>query len=293
MDAVLSYRGRVITEADVAFIRELMAAHPSDSRRALSKKLCEAWDWRQPNGTLKDMVCRSLMLELHRAGQIELPPTRCKPPNNVAQHAKPGPVTVDRSPVRGCLADLGALDLLQVRRTGAEEREFNGLIEAYHYLGYVQPVGEHLKFIVYAGLRPVACFAWSSSSPPLLPRDRYIGWSPKAKQRNIQFIAYNTRFLIMPWLEVRFLASHVLALMTRELSGHWERVYGHPIYFVETFVDRERFLGTSYRAANWVYLGRTTGRGKDAPTKRALRSKKDVLGLALTKRFRGLLGRES
>jgi hypothetical protein len=293
MDTVLTYRGRVVTEADVAFISELIAAHPKDSRRSLSKKLCEAWGWKQENGQLKDMVCRSLMLELHRGGQIELPPRRQRPRNNVVNRVRPGPVDLDRRPIRGTLTDLMPLDLRQVRRAGGEERLFNGLIEAHHYLGYVQPVGEHLKFVIYAGARPVACFAWSSSSPRLLPRDRYIGWSPKAKQRNIQFLAYNNRFLILPWIEVRHLASHVLALMTRELSGHWERVYGHPIYFAETFVDRERFRGTCYRAANWVHLGRTTGRGKDAPTWRPTRSKKDVLGLALTKRFRELLGRES
>jgi hypothetical protein len=293
MDAVLTYRGRVVIEADVAFIRELIAAHPQDSRRALSKKLCEAWGWKQENGQLKDMVCRSLLLELHRGGQIELPPRRMRPPNNVASRVRPGPVDLDRRPICGTLTDLGPLDLRQVRRAGDEERLFNGLLAAHHYLGYAQPVGEHLKFVVYAGERPVACFAWSSSSPRLLPRDRYIGWSPQAKQRNIQLLAYNSRFLILPWVEVRHLASHVLALMTRALSDHWERVYGHPIYFAETYVDRERFRGTCYRAANWVHLGQTTGRGKDSPTWRATRSKKDVYGLALTKRFRELLGRES
>lgn len=292
--AVLTYRGRVVTETDVAFIRELIAAHCNNSRRALSKKLCEAWDWRQENGALKDMVCRSLMLALHRGGHIELPPVRCRPVNNVARHAKPQQLSLlDRAVIAERLSELGQLQLRQVRRTGAEEKQFNALIDAHHYLGYAQPVGEHLKFIVYAQQRPVACFAWSSSSPPLAPRDRYIGWSAKAKAQNIHLLAYNTRFLILPWVQVRHLASHVLGLMTRQLSWHWEQVYGHPIYLAETFVDRERFAGTCYRAANWIYLGQTTGRGKDAPTGAATRSKKDVLVLPLTKRFRQLLQKES
>ncbi len=292
MDTVLSYRGRVVTEGDVEFIGKLIAAHPGDSRRGLSRKLCEAWGWKQQNGSLKDMVCRSLMLALHRGGHIELPPTRWNPPNNVIRRLKPPPVAVECSPVRGTLADLGPLELRQVRRAGSEEAQFDSLIESHHYLGHVQPVGEHLKFIIYAQGRPVACFLWSSSSLRLLPRDRFIGWSPQAQRRNIRFIAYNSRFLILPWVEVRYLASHVLARMTRELSVHWERVYGHPVYFAETYVDRERFAGICYRAANWVHLGRTTGRGKDSPTWRPTRSKKDVLGLALTKRFREQLGRE-
>lgn len=290
MDTVLTYRGRSVDDDDVGFIRDLIASHPSASRRALSRKLCEAWEWRQPNGELKDMVCRGLLLALHRNGQIELPPPRwlCREPS---KRLKPAPVEVDRSPVRGRLSDLGRLELRQVRRAGDEESLFNGLVDTHHYLGYVQPVGEHLKFLFYAKRRPVACFAWSGSIPRVAPRDRFIGWSAQAQRRNIHLVAYNTRFLILPWVQVRHLASHVLGRMTRELSSHWEQVYGHPIYFAETYVDRERFAGTCYRAANWVYLGRTTGRGKDAPTKRATRTQKDVLGLPLTRRFRELLGR--
>ena len=175
-----------------------------------------------------------------------------------------------------------------VRRT-AEEPLFNHLIAAHHYLGYTRPVGEHLKFIIYAGERPVACFAWSSAPRHLGPRDRFIGWSAGARRRNIGYVAYNPRFLILPWVEVPHLASHLLGRMVRMLPGEWERVYRHPVYFAETFVDPTRFKGTCYRAANWVYLGRTTGRGKADQTGRPNRSLKDVLGYPLAKRFRALL----
>ncbi len=291
MDVVLKYRGREVTTAEVEQIRELIASHRKASRRQLSKELCAAWNWVQPNGALRDMVCRSLMLELHRAGHIELPPVRQRPPNPLARRRKPEPVQVDRTPVRGSLKSLGPLELRQVRRTG-EEPLLNGLIEMHHYLGYTQPVGEQLKYLAFAGDRPVACFTWSSAPRHLGPRDRYIGWSPETRRRNIRYVAYNSRFLIMPWVEVPHLASHLLGRMTRMLPAEWVRVYDHPVYLAETFIYPERFRGTCYRAANWVWLGRTTGRGKDDMTHRANRPVKDVLGYPLTKRFRALLSRE-
>jgi len=290
METLLQYRGRPITAADVHFIRGLIAAHPEDSRRALSHRLCLAWDWRQSNGAPRDMVCRGLMLALWRAGHIELPAVRRRPPNPLTVRARPQPIAVDTSPIHCGLGDLSELSFRQVRRT-PEETLFNSLLQHYHYLGYTQPVGEQLKFIVYAGTRPVALFAWSSAARHLGPRDRYLGWSAQARRRNIRGVAYNTRFLILPWVQVPHLASHLLARMTRRLSAEWEAVYGHPVHFAETFIDTERFRGTCYRAANWVHLGRTQGRGKDDLTHRPNRSLKDVLGLALANDFRQQLSR--
>jgi hypothetical protein len=285
MDEILTYRGRRVTATDVAFIQELIATHPAASRRALSQKLCTAWNWTQPNGHPRDMVCRGLMLALHRADHIHLPPVRHTPPNPLARRPAPPSVSIDRTPIRGSLGTLRSLTFRQVRRT-ADEPRFNGLIKTYHYLGYTQPVGEHLKFLVFAGDRPVACFAWSSAPRHLGPRDRFIGWSPEARRRNIGGVAYNSRFLILPWVEVEHLASHLLGRMARMLPREWARLYGHGVYFAETFVDPTRFRGTCYRAANWVFMGRTTGRGKDDQTGRANRSRKDVLGYPLHKAFR-------
>jgi Domain of unknown function (DUF4338) len=285
METLLRYRGRAVTRHDVHQIRELIAAHPEQSRRALSETLCSAWDWRQANGASRAMVCRGLMLALWRAGHIELPAVRRRPPNPLRVRARPQPVTVDATPLRVSLRELGPLAFLQVRRTG-EEACFNSLLEAHHYLGYAQPVGEHLKFMVYAGALPIALFAWSSAPRHLGPRDRFLGWSPAIRRQNIAAVAYNTRYLILPWVQVEHLASHLLARMTRILSGEWQSVYGHPVHFAETFVDTTRFLGTCYRAANWIYLGQTQGRGKDDLTHRANRSLKDVLGLPLCRDFR-------
>jgi len=281
MQASWHYRQRVITGTDVVFIRQLIAEHPRASRRELSCLLCKAWNWAQANGALCDMVCRGLMLKLHREGHIALPPVRRRPPNPLVKRKKPAAVEVDTRPLHGRLAEIPPLEFRSVRRT-PEEPLFNSLLEQFHYLRYTQPVGENLKFLACAGQRPVACFAWSSSAHYLGCRDRFLGWSDQARRKNIHLLAYNPRFLLLPWVRIPYLASHLLARMTRMLSGEWERVYGHPIYFVETFIDPERFRGTCYRAANWMVLGCTTGRGKNAWSKKPNRPIKQVLGYPLT-----------
>jgi hypothetical protein len=288
MPVQYQYRGRVITPEDILFLRQFIAQHSHLSRRRLSAKVCEAWEWKQANGALRDMVCRGLLLLLHRAGEIELPEVRFVARNPLAERERPAPVLIDTTPVVVALNELRPLQLQQVRRTG-DEPLFNSLIEYHHYLGYEQPVGEHLKYLVWAHGRPVACMAWSSAPRHLGSRDRFIGWSQQARKRNVRFIAYNTRFLILPWIQAPHLASHILSRVTATLSRDWERMYGHPIWFTETFIDPERFRGTCYRAANWILLGRTTGRGKDDLTHRQNRSIKEVFGLPLTRRFRELL----
>jgi Domain of unknown function (DUF4338) len=283
------YRGQQIDGEQIAFLREFIRMHPTSSRWKLSRQLCEALGWKQANGALRDVVCRGLLLMLERAGQIELPPVR-RHIRGQRRTGRPRPeaVLIDTTPLAMPLTELGSIEIQQVRRT-ADEPLFNSLMESHHYLGYEQPVGEHLKYLVWAQGRPVACLAWSSAPRHLGSRDRYIGWSGDARRRNIRFIAYNTRFLILPWVAVPHLASHILSRIARRLSLDWERLYQHPIYFLETFVDPERFRGTCYRAANWVVLGRTTGRGKNDHTNRPNRSIKEVLGYPLTPRFRQFL----
>jgi hypothetical protein len=263
------YRGRIFNLSDIESIRRLIAANPEASRWALSRKLCEDWDWKQPNGALRDMVCRGLR----------------RPPG---RPARPEPVIPDDRPVCGRLSELGVLTIEQVRRT-PQEALFNSLIEQYHYLGYEQPVGEHLKYLVSAKGQAIACLAWSSSPRHLGCRDRFIGWGMDARRRNIHLLAYNTRFLILPWVTVPHLASHILGRMARQVPGDWQRIYAHPLYLLETFVDPERFRGTCYRAANWVVVGRTTGRGKNDLTHKPNRSIKEVLALPVHRRFRELL----
>ena len=284
------YRGRVVTADELTFIRQLIAENPGASRRRLSEKLCEAWQWKQANGALRDMVCRGLLLMLHRAGEIELPPIRFQTLNPFVRRAAPAPMLIDMTPIAGALKQLQPIQLQQVRRTG-DEPLFNSLMEEHHYLKYEQPVGEHLKYLAWAHGRPIACLAWSSAPRHLGSRDRYIGWSAEARRSNIRFIAYNTRFLILPWVAVPHLASHILGRMAAVLSDDWQQIYRHPVYFAETFIDPGRFRGTCYRAANWQLLGLTTGRGKNDQTNRPNRPIKEVLGLPLTPRFRDYLSR--
>lgn len=288
MNTILKYRGRVVTDGDVAFINQLIAAHPTLSRRALSQKLCQAWNWVQPNGQPRDMVCRGLMLALHRAGHIALPEPRLVPANPLAQRRVPGVVEIDRDPLQRKLRSLGPLRFEQVRRT-SQEPLFNSLIQQHHYLGYTQPVGEHLKYLVFSGPRVVAALAWSSAAHGLGCRDQFIGWSSDTRRQRRHLLAYNSRFLVPPWIRVPHLASHVLGRMVRRLSADWERIYHHPIYFLETFVDPSRHAGSCYRAANWIVLGKTFGRGHRCPTYEPNRPVKLVLGYPLVKHFRDRL----
>ena len=288
MEALLTYRGKQVTAEDAALIRQLIEKNPGDSRRVLSTKLCQAWDWRQPNGVLRDMVCRGLMLALDRAGHIQLPARKKTPLNPLAQRKKPTPVAIVPHAIQGPLSQILPLEIQQARRTPLEML-CNSLIDQYHYLGYVQPVGEHLKYLVFAHQRPVACLTFSSAPRHIGCRDRFIGWTPQVRRQKIHLLAYQSRFLILPWVRVPHLASHLLGRLAKVLAADWQRLYQHPVYFLETFVDLERFQGTCYKAANWLYLGRTTGRGKDDQTGRPNRSLKAVFGYPLCRNFRSRL----
>jgi len=292
MESIIRFRGRNYGSAEIESIRQLIAAHPGLSRRGLSAQLCQAWNWVQPNGQPRDMVARSLMLQLHRAGHIELPAKRVSPPNNATAHGPTGSgeprSALAPAPLNCSLGQLGPLEIRQVRRT-AEEALFDRLLHTYHYLGYTRPVGEHLKYLVCGRGQPVACLAWSSSPRHLGPRDRFIGWSAGQRQAHVHLLAYNTRYLLLPWVGVRHLASQVLGAVARVLSADWQRFYHHPIYLLETFIDPERFRGTAYQAANWVYLGQTTGRGKADLTHRANRSLKQLWVYPLAVDFRARL----
>ncbi len=284
MEQVFKYRGKAYTLSDIEVIKRLIEENPSDSRRLLSKKLCRFWGWVQPNGALRDMVCRSFMLELDRAGFIKLPPPKNNPNNPLANRRKPQFREIDQTPIETQLSDIKPLQFFQVRRT-EKEKLCNSLIEQYHYLGYTQPVGEHLKYMVYNGKRPIACLTWSSAPRHIGCRDRFIGWNADKRQANIHLLAYNSRFLILPWVHVKFLASHILSRIAKRIADDWYDVYCHPIYFLETFVDTDHFRGTCYKAANWRYMGETKGLGKDNRTHTVNRSIKAAYGYPLIKAF--------
>jgi hypothetical protein len=283
----IRYRGRDFGDAEIEALRRLIADNPGLSRRRLSQVVCQLWGWRQANGQLCDMVCRGLLLKLHREGQLELPPKRREPANPLAlgRRRKPSRIEVDQTPIVVCLRELGPLQIRQVRRTALEALH-GSLIEYHHPLGYTQPVGEHLKYLVFAADRPVGCLAFSSAARHLGPRDRFIGWTASQRRASIHLLAYNTRFLIPDWVRVPHLASHLVGRIARRICSDWQSLYHHPIYLLETFTDPQRSPGTCYRAANWLYVGLTTGRGKADQTNRPNRSLKAVWVYPLTKDFR-------
>jgi hypothetical protein len=289
MNEGIRYRGKVFGSREIDEIREVIAAHRERSRWFISRELCRRWGWTQPNGVLKDMICRGLLLRLEAQGLIELPPRGKIPPYHLSPRKKPATVQVDQTPIEDKLSDLRPIALLQVRRTPLQKL-YDSLIEQYHYLGYTRPVGEHLEYLAFAQGRVVACLGWCSAPRHIGCRDHYLGWTQEQRIKNLCRIVINTRFLILPWVKVPHLASHLLGLMARRIPLDWQEIYQHEVVWLETFVDPERgFLGTCYKAANWIYLGQTTGRGKNDQTRRPNRSLKDVLGYPLKRNFREAL----
>ena len=285
MSTLLSYRRIHVTSSTLDIISTIISQNPQDNRSELSRKICRRMQWIQPNGYLRDMVCRSLLLRLESAGYIKLPPRQNVPQQwrNTKRNVRE--FSIDTTNITATVRSIQPLRIAQVRRS-PDEKLYEYLVRRYHYLGYCQPVGEHLKYVVYYRNRPLACFAFSSAPRHIGCRDRFIGWDQKKRQSNIHLLAYNTRFLILPWVTIPHLASHLLSRLCRRISEDWSCVYNHPLFFLETFVDTERFLGTCYKAANWLYLGLTTGRGKNDHTYKQNRSIKAVWGYPLCDDFR-------
>jgi len=289
MEERIRYRGRWFGAKEIEEIQEVIATHPDKSRWFLSREICRRWGWTQPNGVLKDMVCRGLLSRLASVSLIELPACRRETPYRLAHRKKPIPVQLDQTPFDGSLSGLKPVELVQVRRTPWESL-YRGLIEQYHYLGYTRFVGEHLEYIAFSRGRALACLGWSSAPRHIGCRDRYLGWTKEERERHLCRVIINTRFLILPWVRVPHLASYLLGKMARRISEDWHRVYHHEVVWLETFVDPALgFKGTCYKAANWVYLGQTTGRGKEDQSHKINRSLKWVFGYPLRPDFREAL----
>lgn len=286
MDTFATIQGRRIGPAEVEVVRQVLAAHPGWLRSHVSRELCRLWDLRAADGQLKDMACRNLLLKLERMDLIALPPRKRPDPNARRNRSIPA-VPHDTSPLDCTLNSLEPLSLAVVERGSDADRLFNCLVSRYHYLGLRSTVGENLKYLVRGACgRPLACLLFGSAAWKTQPRDRFIGWDHPARERNLQLVTNNTRFLVLPWVRVGCLASRVLSLTARRVASDWQSKYGHAVHLLETFVDRSRFRGTCYRAANWLRLGETTGRTRNNRCKRVRSTVKDVYVLPLTARFR-------
>jgi hypothetical protein len=264
MDKEMTVRGRTIRGEDIDQIKGVISQCWEQGRRAISRELCRLWDWRQENGYPKEQVCRILLRKLEDMGWITLPAPKCgisNHPNRRYYIPPDPPPRVCMEPMEGTLKRPQGVRLVMVRRT-PEESLWNYLVHRFHYKSYRILVGAHLKYIAYSGERPVACLGWSSSVFRIGSRDEYIGWCGDERSRNIRHIANNSRFLILPWIRLKNLASHLLGLSARVLAGDWVGFYGYPLYVLETFVDKSRFQGTCYKASNWIRVGETKGNAK-------------------------------
>ena len=256
----LRYCGRLFSEQEMRLIRTIIAEDPSRHRFALSKVVCERLDWRRANGQLKDMSCRVAMLRMHRDGLIRLPAPRRRHYNGTLHRRR----TPQAEPELPIIARVDALPDLQVRPL-ADQREaqlWREYVDRYHYLGYTPLPGAQMRYLVTCQHRVLAVVGFGASAWKAAPRDRFIGWSVAQREARLQLVVNNARFLILPWVQVRNLASTVLARISRRLPDDWQARYGYRPLLLETFVQSDRFAGTSYRAANWTHVGQTQGRGK-------------------------------
>jgi hypothetical protein len=287
MDAPVVLQGRTLPPEDLRLVRRVIADHPGWHRTRLSRHLCELWAWRTPSGRVKDMACRSLLLKLEARGLLHLPP-RQRPPVNAFRNRAIPVLPHATTPVGGPLSALAPLRVEPVDDRSAEAL-CRSLLARYHYRGYPGGVGERLGYLAWAAAgRPLACLWFGAAAWRLAPRDAYIGWDGAARRQRLAWVANNLRFLILPWVQVPHLASHVLGRVARRIAADWTRRYGHPVVLLETFVD-PRFRGTCYRAANWIYVGQTQGRSRNDRAHRRPGPPKAVYLAPLTPRFRELL----
>lgn len=264
MDTELIIRGKRIAHSDLWQIQDIINKHWVEGRTNISKELCRIWDWRQTNGIYKDQVCRILLCKLEDKGLIKLPPSKKGSANPFKRryYTPPDPLPeVFTEPVKGSLGQFPEIQLQMVRRT-PKEALWDYLMFQYHYQSYRIIVGAHLKYMAFINDRPIACLAWGSSVFCNQSRDTYIGWEQITRSQNIFLVANNARFLILPWVRIKNLASYLLARSARILSWDWLSFYGHRLYLLETFVDKSRFTGTCYKAANWIHVGKTKGHAK-------------------------------
>ena len=253
------YSGRAFSPQEIEQVRELIQTDSEASRQQLSYRVCELFDWRKSDGSLKDMSCRVALLRMHREGLIELPDPRHKV-NPCRSFARRTPQAEPGALLEAVVHELEGLRLEGVQRK--RSALWNEYIDRYHYLGYKPLPGAQLRYFAYADDRLVALLGFGAAAWKTGPRDEWIGWSHEQRKRNLSRIVNNARFLIPPWIRVKGLASKLLAMASRTLPADWEDRYGYRPVLLETFVEQERFAGTCYRAANWTCVGQTQGRGK-------------------------------
>jgi hypothetical protein len=286
VESLFVLQGRAISWVELQQVQHLLESHPDWSRYRLSRQLCSLWNWRAPNGQLKDMAARTLLLKLEQRGYIRLPQKRRPSPNRML-HKQLQPVAHVSQPITESLGQLRPLQIKELSQWPDGLALYEWLLHQYHYLSYASAVGLNLKYLVldWRG-RPLSCLLFGSAAWKCNVRDQFIGWNPTQRQAHLQQITNNTRFLILPWVQVPRLASHILSRVLSRLGQDWQSKYARPLHLIETFVDTSRFRGACYRAANWLDLGQTAGRTRQDRSHRLAVSPKRVLVYPLEPDFR-------
>jgi hypothetical protein len=286
-------QGRRIGAEELNWIGQLICAYPQWGRFQLSVHIAQEWNWRNGAGQLKDMAARTLLAKLERRGFLQLPRRKRGGGSRPAQAPAGQQLGLWTEPL---LEDsLSQVRPMQVRpvQSSVERGLLTKLLQQHHYLGYRRPVGENLQYLAgdLEG-RPLACLVFGAAASQCAPRDQFIGWSQAARRRSLHLLANNMRFLVLPWVRVRHLASHLLDLVAARLSSDWQSKYGHGICLLESFVERDRFPGSCYRAANWRCVGQTQGRSRNDPQRSLHLPCKDVYLYPLRGDWRNALQRE-
>lgn len=261
MPEALTFCGRTFSAQELELMRQTAAEFSALGVTEISRTVCELLEWKRPNGGLKNHECRQLLERLQEQDWLQLPALRCLGPRG-PRVAPPSRREEPQEPIRGSAGDFEPIELTLVQAGSADSARWREWIASYHYLGYRVPVGANLRYRVRSPCGDLACLQWSSPAWKMAARDHWIGWDHQQRKRNLQYIVNHSRFLILPWVQVAGLASKILAHCARQLPEDWERFYGYRPLLLETLVDAHRFAGTCYRAANWILLGQTQGRGR-------------------------------
>ena len=282
-------QGRVIGAVELEQVRHLLASHPEWSRYRLSRELCQVWDWRNLRGQIKDMAARTLLLKLEQRGWVTLPTRRCPSPNRML-HKQIRRLAHPTAPIGGALRELQPLQILELSQSPAVGPVFDSLLQQHHYLSYTSAVGQNVRYLVRDRQgRDLACLLFGAAAWKTQGRDTFIGWTAAQRQAQLALVANNSRFLILPWVRVPHLASHILGRVARRIAADWQARYGHAVRLLETFVERDRFRGSCYRAANWICVGQTQGRTRQDRHSQIQAPVKDVWVYPLHASFRQAL----
>lgn len=286
MDETILCQGREVCQADLRMLRDIIQDNPDWSRHRITQHICRQWDWRTHTGQLKTFAARSFIDKLNAKGLLALPPIRVEHrPGKRCAYLEVTPP--EAAPIGASLSDIAPISITRIAGRSYEHGCFGHYLSQHHYLGFQGTVGEHLEYLVRdRDGRDLACLLFGSPAWKIAPRDRWIGWSDGERRRNLNFMTNNMRFLILPWVRVSHLASHILGAVMRRLCRDWLDEYGHPVHLVETFVDKDRFNGTCYKAANWALVGQTQGRSRQDRHRMFTVPVKDILLYPLNKQFR-------